>query len=126
MNIKAQLSLDAETVPRAVKEYRDVLDDAAFGAASEIKPKFISHSDPASHWTGALMGPAFFAYSDNYLIETDHAIIEDVEASRSIRQAEVVATKTMIVRTRRTFDLYPEILVVTLMKVRVIWPASSH
>lgn len=104
-------SLDPETVPRAVKEYLEVLDDAAFGAASEVKPKFTSHSDPASQWTGALKGPAFFAYSDNYLIDTDHAIIVDVEASRSIRQAEVGATKTMIVRTRKTFDLYPEILV---------------
>ena len=68
-----------------MKEYLDVLDDAAFGAASEVKPKFTSHSDPASQWTGALKGPAFFAYSGNYLIDTDHAIIVDVEASRSIR-----------------------------------------
>lgn len=104
-------SLDPTTVPRAVKEYLEVLDDAAFGAASEVKPKFTSHSDPASQWTGAKKGPAFFAYSDNYLIDTDHAIIVDVEASRSIRQAEVGATRTMIERTRETFDLYPEILV---------------
>ncbi len=104
-------SLDPATVPRAVKEYLEVLDDAAFGAASEVKPKFTSRSDPASQWTGALKGPAFFAYSDNYLIDTDHAIIVDVEASRSIRQAEVGSTRTMIVRTRETFDLYPEILV---------------
>ena len=103
--------LDPEVVPRAVKEYLDVLDDAAFGAASEIKPKFTSYSDPASQWTGAKKGPAFFAYSDNYLIDTDNAIIVDVEASRSIRQAEVGATRTMVVRTRETFGLYPEILV---------------
>ncbi len=103
--------LDPATVPRAVKEYLEVLDDAAFGAASEVKPKFTSHSDPASQWTGAMKGPAFFAYSNNYLIDTDHAIIVDVEASRSIRQAEVGATRTMIARTRETFDLYPEILV---------------
>ncbi|MCJ8309928.1 MAG: IS1182 family transposase [Hyphomicrobiales bacterium] len=103
-------SLDPDAVPRAVKEYLDVLDDAAFGAASEVKPKFTSHSDPASQWTGALKGPAFFAYSDNYLIDTDHAIIVDVEASRSIRQAEVGATRTMIARTRDTFGLYPQIL----------------
>ena len=41
-------SLRPEDVPRAVKEYIDTLDDAAFGAASEVKPKFTSHSDPAS------------------------------------------------------------------------------
>lgn len=102
--------LDSETVPRAVKEYLEVLDDAAFGAASEVQPKFTSHSDPASQGTGALKGPAFFAYSNNYLIDTDNAIIVDVEASRSIRQAEVGATRTMIRRTREKFDLYPEIL----------------
>jgi len=103
-------NLDLETIPRAVKEYLEVLDDAAFGAASEVEPKFTSHSDPASQWTGALKGPAFFAYSDNYLIDTDHAIIVDVEASRSIRQAEVGATRTMIERTREKFGLYPEVL----------------
>ncbi|MCP4314907.1 MAG: IS1182 family transposase, partial [Hyphomicrobiales bacterium] len=103
-------NLDPGTVPRAVKEYLEVLDDAAFGAASEVKPKFTSHSDPASQWTGALKGPAFFAYADNYLIDTDNAIIVDVEASRAIRQAEVGATRTMIRRTRDTFGLYPEIL----------------
>ena len=43
-------SLDPSTVPRAVKEYLDVLDDAAFGAASAVKPKFTSHSDPAAQW----------------------------------------------------------------------------
>ncbi len=103
-------NLDPNTVPRAVKEYLEVLDDAAFGAASEVKPKFTSHSDPASQWTGAMKGPAFFAYATNYLIDTDNAIIVDVEASRAIRQAEIGATRTMIRRTRDKFDLYPEIL----------------
>lgn len=38
---------------RAVREYLATLDDAAFGAASEVTPKFISPSDPAAQWTGA-------------------------------------------------------------------------
>ncbi|MFT4960282.1 MAG: hypothetical protein ACI92Z_001363 [Paracoccaceae bacterium] len=29
---------------------------AAFGAASEVEPKFTSHSDPASQWTAARKG----------------------------------------------------------------------
>lgn len=37
-----------EDAPRAVKEYLDVLDHEAFGAASKVKPKFTSHSDPSS------------------------------------------------------------------------------
>ena len=72
---------------------------AAFGAATEVKPKFISPSDPAAQWTGALKGYAFFAYATNYLIDTDNAIILDVEASRAIRQAEVGASRTMLDRT---------------------------
>ena len=80
---------------RAVKDYLARLDDAAFGAASEVTPKFVSPSDPAAQWTGALRGPAFFAYANNYLVDTDNAIIVDVEATRSIRQAEVGAARTM-------------------------------
>ena len=44
-------------------------------------PKFVSPSDPAAQWTGALKGHAFFAYATNYLIDLDHAIIVDVEAT---------------------------------------------
>ena len=63
---------------RAVQEYLATLDDAAFGAASPVTPKFISQSDPAAQWTGAHKGHAFFAYATNYLIDTDNAIILDV------------------------------------------------
>ena len=58
-----------------------------------------------------MKGHAFFAYADNYLIDTDHAIIVDVEASRAIRQAEVGAARTMIDRTMDQFGLYPERLI---------------
>jgi transposase len=77
---------------RAAREYLDTLDDAAFGAASEKVPKFISPSDPAAQWTGAHKGHAFFAYATNYLIDLDHAVVVDVEATRAIRQAEVRAS----------------------------------
>ena len=84
------------------------LDDAAFGAATKVTPKFVSPSDPAAQWTGAMRGPAFFAYSDNYLIDVKVGIIMDVEAPRSIRQAEVGASRTMIERTQERFDIKPE------------------
>ncbi len=93
---------------RSVREYLDTLDEAAWGAASEVRPKFVAKSDPAAQWTGALKGHAFFAYAVNYLIDLDHAVIVDVEASRAIRQAEVGATRTMIDRTQDLFGLYPE------------------
>ncbi|MDP9416179.1 MAG: IS1182 family transposase, partial [Pseudomonadota bacterium] len=92
---------------RSVREYLDTLDDAAWGAASEVKPKFVSRSDPAAQWTGAHKGHAFFAYATNYLIDLDHAVIVDVEPSRAIRQAEVGASRTMIDRTQDRFGLYP-------------------
>src|SRR5262249_60601193 len=80
----------------------------AFGAASSVTPKFVSPSDPAAQWTGAMRGPAFFAYADNYLIDVKFGIIMDVEASRAIRQAEVGAAKTMLKRTEERFEIKPE------------------
>jgi transposase len=102
--------LDAQEVSRAAKEYLATLDDAAFGAASEVTPKFVSPSDPAAQWTGAMRGAAFFAYADNYLIDVKFGVIMDVEASRAIRQAEVRASKTMIERTEACFDIKPKLL----------------
>ena len=96
---------------QAVKDYLATLDDAAFGAASPVTPKFVSRSDPAAQWTGALKGHAFFAYATNYLIDIDNAIIVDVEATRAIRQAEVGAARTMLDRTQSRFGLKPERLV---------------
>src|SRR6056297_2214886 len=103
--------IDVEAAPRAVREYLDTLDEAAFGAATPVEPKFTSYSDPASQWTAARKGPAFFAYSDNYLIDTDHGVIVDVQATRSIRQAEVGSTKTMLNRVRDRFKMHPERLI---------------
>src|SRR3974390_1937462 len=100
--------LDAQAVSRATQEYLVRLDDAAFAAASDVTPKFVSPSDPAAQWTGAMRGPAFFAYSDNYLIDVKFGIIMDVAASRALPQAEGGAAKTMIERTERRFDIKPE------------------
>jgi len=99
---------DPDHASRAVKEYLATLDDAAFGAATEVVPKFVSPSDPAAQWTGALKGPAFFAYANNYLIDVRFGIIVDVEASRAVRQAEVGAARTMLERTEGRFGLKPE------------------
>jgi transposase len=97
----------SEEACRATREYLATLDDAAFGAATPVTPKFVSLSDPAAQWTAALKGPAFFSYSTNYLIDTDHGVIVDVEATRSIRQAEVGAAQTMLERTEDRFGLKP-------------------
>jgi transposase len=99
--------LPPTAVSRAVTEYLAVLDDAAFGGATPVTPKFISPADPASRWTGALRGPAFFAYSTNYLIDLKSAVIVDVEASTAVRPAELTAARTMIERIQDRFGLWP-------------------
>src|SRR6516162_2773887 len=105
--IEGEKGLPPDAAGRAIEEYLSVLDDAAFGAATEVTPKFISPSDPAARWTGAHGGQAFFGYSTNYLIDVDNAIIVDVEATTAIRQAEILAAKRMIERSMERFDLYP-------------------
>ena len=105
--IEGEKGLPPQAAGRAVEEYLAVLDDAAFGAASEIVPKFISPADPAARWTAAHGGQAFFAYSTNYLIDVENAIIVDVEPTTAIRQAEVLAAKRMIERTAESFALHP-------------------
>jgi IS5 family transposase len=97
-----------QAAPRAVQEYLATLDEAAWGAATDVEPKFVSPSDPAAQWTGAMRGPAFFAYADNYLIDLKAAVIVDVEASRAVRQAEVGAARTMLERAAERFGLKPE------------------
>lgn len=73
--------LPPEVSSRAIDEYLAMLDDAAFGAATPVTPKFISPVNPAARWTAARKGPAFFAYATNYLIDLKHAVIVDVEVS---------------------------------------------
>ena len=51
---QADLGLPPEATGRAVEEYLAVLDDAAFGAATEVVPKFVSPADPPARWTGAM------------------------------------------------------------------------
>jgi len=97
-----------EESSHAVREYLTVLDEAAFGGATPVVPKFISTADPASRWTGANGGLAFFAYCTNYLIDLRHAVIMDVEATTAVRQAEVTAQRTMIERTHERFGFWPE------------------
>jgi transposase len=107
-SVPGSQGLPPEAANHAVREYLAVLDDAAFGAATPVVPKFISPTDPASRWTAANGGLAFFAYSANYLIDLKHAVIMDVEASTAVRQAEVTAARTMIDRTQERFGACPE------------------
>jgi len=100
--------LPDQTTSHAVREYLAVLDDAAFGGATPVPPKQLAVADPAARWTAATRERAFFAYSTNYLIDLEHAVIVDVEATTSIRQAEVMAQRRMIDRVQTRLGLWPE------------------
>jgi transposase len=99
---------DPETVARPVREYLAALEEEN---ASGTMPKAISLTDPAATWTAAPGGPAFYAYSTNYLIDLKAGIIVDVEASAVNKAAEVEATRTMIDRVETTFGMTPDRLV---------------
>ena len=92
------------TSTRAVREYLTALDE---NNSANILPKSVSPTDPAARLTGAPGGPAFYAYSTNYLIDLDAAIIIDVEATPAHRTAEVDATRMMVDRVEDKFDMKP-------------------
>lgn len=99
---------DGDGASRAVREYLAMLDAAA---SAETPPKAVSLTDPAARYTAAPGGPAFFAYSTNYLVDVEAGIIVDVEATPAHRTAEVNATRTMIDRVEERFDIKPDRLI---------------
>ena len=91
------------------REYLDTLDEAAWGAATRGQAEVRLAADPAAQWTGALKGHAFFAYAANYLIDLDHAVIVDVEATpRDPAGGSGGAARTMIERTLDRFGSIPK------------------
>ncbi|HEV2608802.1 MAG TPA: IS1182 family transposase [Noviherbaspirillum sp.] len=92
---------------RPVREYLAALD--ATNTDTGL-PKSISLTDPCASWT-ATAGPAFFAYSTNYLVDVKAGVIVDVEPSSSNRTCEVQATRTMIDRVGRQFQMTPQRLI---------------
>ena len=68
----------------------------------------ISPTDPCSAWTAKANKRVQFGYGLNYMIDTEHAVIIDVEATPARTFDEVAATRTMIDRTERAFGLRPQ------------------
>ncbi len=68
----------------------------------------ISPSDPSSAWTAKANKRVLFGYGLNYLIDVEHAVIVDVEATPARTYDEVAATHTMIERTRRALRAEPQ------------------
>jgi transposase len=93
---------------RAVREYLEGIDAAD---RAETARKNISVTDPAAEWTCAPGGPAFFAYSTNYLVDVRAGVIVDVEATSAHRTQEVNAAQVMIDRVEERFGIKPERLI---------------
>jgi transposase len=97
-----------EQASRAVREYLESIDGEG---RPEVQRKLISVTDPAAEWTGAWGGPAFFAYSTNYLIDVRVGVIVDVEATGAHRTAELDATRAMVDRVEQRFAIKPSRLI---------------
>lgn len=99
---------DPGKVTRPVREYLDQLDRAAgLGGETPSPPKALSLTDPGAALTSKGKSKIAFAYGTNYLIDTNAAVILDVEASPARWTAEVAATRTMLDRTASRFGLNP-------------------
>jgi transposase len=94
---------------RAVREYLEAMDEA--DTRADKSSRKVSPTDPAASYTAAPGGPAFYAYSTNYLIDTDHGIIMDVEPSTANRAQEAETTRTMIDRVEERFGIKPHRLI---------------
>lgn len=94
---------------RAVQEYLQTLDEAAFGGSTPVEPKFLSPVDPAARWTRTYKdGAAKYSYLVNYLIDCEHAVIMDVEGTTAVRTAEVHSTRVMLDRVEARNRIKPQ------------------
>jgi transposase len=94
----------ADEASRPVREYLAALEETNDPGAMR---KHVSLTDPAATWTAAPGGPAFYAYSTNYLIDLKTGIIIDVEATTVNKTAEVQATRAMIERVEHKLEMKP-------------------
>jgi len=109
--VSGSASIDWGNPQAAARPVREYLAGLEQENPSDITSKAISLTDPAASWTAAPGGPAFYAYSTNYLIDLKAGIIVDVEASAVSRAQEVQATRTMLERVEEKFGMTPQRLV---------------
>jgi transposase len=96
---------EGEARSRPVREYLEALD-----AGNPVHPseaRYLSPTDPAAAWN-VKEGRGKFGYFNNYLIDTDHAVIVDVEATPARLAQEIIATKAMLERVEEKHHLRPE------------------
>jgi transposase len=96
---------EGDTSARPVREYLQALD--AGNPAHEGGAKYLSPTDPAAAWN-TKEGRGKFGYFNNYLVDTDHAVIVDVEATPARIAQEIKATKAMLDRVEEKHGLRPD------------------
>ena len=69
--------------------------------------KYLSETDPEAAWS-LKDAPGRFGYETNYLVDTDHGIIVDVEGTPARLSQEVVSAKEMLDRSRTRHDFRPD------------------
>jgi transposase len=99
---------DDQKTQRPVQEYLAALDGENTPTNPKRAPKALSPTDPSAAWTRRGRHKVMFGYSLNYLIDTQHSVIVDVEATPTRISKEVDSTETMIERTEDRFDLKPD------------------
>lgn len=98
---------EQEGAARPVQDYLTALD--AGHPAHQGRAKYLSQTDPAAAWN-IKEGPGKFCYFTNYLIDTAHAVIVDVEATPARTAQEIVAAKDMLERVEATLGVKPAVL----------------
>ena len=102
--------INPETVSRPVRAWLDALDAAVPPEENTVRrsqPVTISATDPQAAWS-VKEGHGRFGYFSNYLIDNEHAVIVDVNATPARLADEIVAARGMIERTAATHGLTPQ------------------
>lgn len=102
--------IDPASVSRPVQAYLDALDAAMpEDDKKTFAPARISVTDPQAAWYQKHK-QAGFGYFSNYLIDTKHAVIVDMETTTARPSQEVVAARAMLERAEKQHGLKPRIL----------------
>src|ERR1700733_12273162 len=99
---------EPERQTRAVKEYLAALEPELEPNPDRKPPKVISPSDPCSAWTAKANKRVQFGYGLDYLVDTENAVIVDVEPTPARTYDEVESTKKMLDRTEHRLNLKPK------------------
>jgi transposase len=96
---------EGDSRTRPVRDYLKALD--ADNPAHQGDARYLSPTDPAAAWN-TKEGRGKFGYFNNYLVDTDHAVIVDVEATPARIAQEIIATKAMLGRVEEKHGIRPE------------------